>query len=619
MLSTLLPLFSTALFYGLYYLISTFKFDVQIAPSAVPFDFLLQLCVAYILYALSKRLWIFLVIQALVMGLLYVGNAVKIAFFGGPIMPDDVFALRSLLLILEGWRFFAAAVPLAAIAGLLLFNFTMRHWSAYLASVVAILLGITIIYKPNMLLEPLDKHIGNSVWDQRSNYLWRGATLYLLQEGTRHFAMADVPPDMDVAQRAAENLLGAIPKPVESGKPFTPRNIHIILLESFWDPNGLKKAHYKQNPLAPDFRKLWKSADYSHAMDPVFGGYTANSDFEVLCGFPVTKDNVKFERQLLNDVPCLPHILAENGYRTVVSHPNVPVFWNRVNAYRRMGFQTYWSINDFVLDDMNREFLSDVSLYRQVMEKISDSLDKKQPILDYIVTYFGHWNYPLSESRPNKVSSPSSVEEVSSYANTVYYKSRELMTFIDQLRKRDPDSIIVFFGDHLPFLGENFAGYVDSGVLAANRSDFTPDMFKFYVSTPMIIIDGQRGPIKFGSLPLYQVPKLLLNLVNFNEPTIMDYVTPLPGMRVRPLPGLHFNLLADGKIDLCAEPHHSEACALSSRWLQDVSVVGNDLFIGRQFTRPKHPPIESVKPASGEMAPIQAGDSQGQTSLFSMP
>ena len=127
------------------------------------------------------------------------------------------------------------------------------------------------------------------------------------------------------------------------------------------------------------------------------------------------------------------------------------------------------------------------------------------------------------------------------------------------------------------------------------------------------------GPIKFGSLPLYQVPKLLLNLVNFNEPTIMDYVTPLPDLRVRPLPGLHFNLLADGKIDLCAEPHHSEACALSCRWLQDVSVVGNDLFIGRQFTRPKHPPAESVKPSSDEIAPVQAGDSKGQPSLFSMP
>jgi len=105
----------------------------------------------------------------------------------------------------------------------------------------------------------------------------------------------------------------------------------------------------------------------------------------------------------------------------------------------------------------------------------------------------------------------------------------------------------VAFGDHLPFLGENFAGYVDSGVLPPNRSDFTPDMFKFYVSTPMIIIDGKNGPIKFGSLPLYQVPKLLLNLLNYNEPTIMDYVTPLPDIRVRPLPACILIYLKMGK------------------------------------------------------------------------
>jgi hypothetical protein len=270
------------------------------------------------------------------------------------------------------------------------------------------------------------------------------------------------------------------------------------------------------------------------------------------------------------------------------------VFWNRVNAYRHLGFQTYWSIQDFVLDDMNREFLSDASLYRQVIEKISGTLDAKQPILDYIVTYFGHWNYPLSESRPVKISSRSKVEEVSSYANTIYYKSRELMGFLDQLRQRDPDGIIVAFGDHLPFLGENFAGYVDSGVLSPNRSEFTPAMFKFYVSTPMIIIDGKNGPVKSGNIALYQVPKLLLDLLNYNEPSIMDYVSPPPGMRIRPLPGLHFDLLKDGKVDVCKEPPYSEACQKSVRWLQDISVVSNDLFIGRQFTRPKHVTEEQI-------------------------
>ncbi len=291
MLFNVLPIFSTALFYLLYYLISTFKFDVQIDASAIFFDFLLQLIVAFILFSLSKRVWIFLVIQALVMGVLYVGNAVKISFFGGPIMPDDIYALRSLLLILEGWRFFAAAIPLAAIASLLLFNFTMRQRSAYLASLTAILLGMTLVYKPMMVLDPLDKRMWYSVWDQRSNYLSRGATFYSLQEGARYFAIADTPPGIDEAQQAAEHLLSATPKPTADSKPFTPRNIHIVLLESFWDANELKKAHYKQNPLAPDFSKLWKSAGYTHALVPVFGGYTANSEFEVLCGFPVTKDH----------------------------------------------------------------------------------------------------------------------------------------------------------------------------------------------------------------------------------------------------------------------------------------------------------------------------------------
>ncbi|MCX7098409.1 MAG: LTA synthase family protein [Methylococcales bacterium] len=609
MLKKLFPLFSTTLFYLLYYLISTFKFDVQIDLSAIFYDFLLQLIIGYCLFALSKRVWIFLIIQALVMGLLYVGNAVKIAFFGGPIMPDDVFALRSLLLILNGWQFFAAAIPLAAIASLLLYNFSMRHWSAYLASLVLLLTGITVVYKPVVIFGAQDKSMGYLTWDQRTNYLRRGATLYSLQEVARFFATADRPPDQDAVQMAAERLLSAVPvaDPQIVPKPFTPRNVHIVLLESFWDPGELKKAGYNQPPLAPEFRKLWKSAGYSHALDPVFGGYTANSEFEVLCGFPVTKDTVKFERQLLNDVPCLPHLLADEGYRTVISHPNVPVFWNRVNAYRNVGFQTYWSIQDFVQDDMNREFLADSSLYRQVLEKISGSLMAKQPIVDYIVTYFGHWNYPLSASRPNKINSRSKVDEVSSYANTVYYKSREFMGFLEQLRQRDPDGIIVAFGDHLPFLGENFAGYVDSGMLTPSRSDFTPAMFKFYVSTPLIIIDGKNGPLNVGSMPLYQVPKLLLKLLHYNGTSIMDYVTPLPDMRIRPLPGLHFTVSDAGKTELCKEPPYSDDCQKSAQWINDVSVVSNDLFIGRQYTRPKQMPKQVIAPAAVAEPPPAEG------------
>jgi phosphoglycerol transferase MdoB-like AlkP superfamily enzyme len=581
----LLPSLSTVLFYGVYYFIGSQYFDVQIRPGAVPFDLTLLLIFSYLVYALSRRVWLFVVFQGLFMALLYVGNAVKISYFGGPIMPDDVFALRALLLVLEGWHFFAAAVPLAAIFALLLFNISLRQWSAQLAGMLLLLLGMTLVMKPEVIVRALDYKFGNSVWDQRSNFVHRGAMLNLLQEGARFFADARVAPDRDIAMTAATNLLQHAQADTTTRGAFIPRNIHIILLESFWDPMLLKKAGYNQDPLVPAFRKLWKQTGYSHTMSPVFGGYTANAEFEVLCGFPVTEDSVKFERQLRNDVPCLPQLLATNGYHTLASHPNVPVFWNRVNAYRRIGFQTYWAKDDFLLDDMNRDFLSDASLYRQVLQKISGYLDHKQPILNYIVTYFGHWNYPLSVSRPSRITSTSEVEEVASYANTVYYKSLELMTFLDQLQARDPESIIVVFGDHLPFMGENFAGYFDSEMLAAKRSDFTAEMFRFYATTPLIIINGRQGPVKTGDIAMYEIPDLLLDMLNLNGSTIMDYTQAPEGMKIRPLPGLHVDLLKDGSIEVCKEPPFSPTCQFSSDWLRNVRTIDDDLFIGRQFSR----------------------------------
>jgi len=586
LLRAALPVLTTALFYALYYLVSAWQFAVRIEPAAVPFDYLLQLVIAYLLLALSRRLWAFVLLQGLLMGLLYVGNALKIAFFGGPIVPDDGYALRSLLLILDGWQFYAAAVPLAAIAALLLFNVRPRHWSGYVSGLVVILFGTTLVQRPASIVLPLDRYFGNSVWDQRSNYLSRGATLYSLQESARYFAAVDAPPEREQALRAALELLGAADaRPASVPAPVQPRNVHIVLLESFWDPALLAGADYNQDPMASEFRALWQLAGHSRALSPVFGGYTANAEFEILCGFPVLENGVKFERRLLNEVPCLPELLARRGYRTVVSHPNVPVFWNRMNAYRRLGFQSYWSQQDFVLDDMNREFLGDASLYRQVLEKITPALESGQPLLNYILTYLGHWNYPLNASRPPRISTPSAVREVGDYANTVYYQSRELMAFLEELRARDPNAIILLCGDHLPFLGNNFAGYVDSGVLSAKRSQFSADMLRFSVATPMIVIDGRQGPLTLGDLPMYRLPAVLLELLGVTEPTIMDYTRAPPGMQVRPLPGLHFNLLDDGSIELCREPPFPESCGTSARWLEQVRTVDDDLFIGEQFTQ----------------------------------
>ncbi len=164
---------------------------------------------------------------------------------------------------------------------------------------------------------------------------------------------------------------------------------------------------------------LWREAGFSRALSPAFGGQTANAEFEVLCGFPVDDTVVRFESGLDNPVPCLPHILREAGYRTVASHPNKPDFWNRENAYARLGFETFWSRDDFDLSDRNGRILSDRALHAQVDGKVKASTDTR-PVFDYIVTFDGHWPYRRGAQRPKRVHSNSQVREVGAYANTLY-------------------------------------------------------------------------------------------------------------------------------------------------------------------------------------------------------
>ncbi len=530
-------------------------------------------------------------LQWLMIAILYVGNAAKLAFFGGPMVPDDVFALRSLLLILSGWQLVLVAGSLAGLVGLLFFNFHFKRGRAWLVLGLFLSLGLILSHYPSPIVAALDKRVGNSVWDQRANYVQKGATLYSIQEIARFFRDVEQTPNRQKAVTAASALLARTSINVSSAAQ-KPRNVYVILLESFWDPLLLKDIHFNQDPLGPAFRKLWQDTGHSTIMSPVFGGYTANAEFEALCGFPVVHDDVKFERRMINAAPCLPAVLEKHDFDTVVSHPNVPAFWNRTNAYRRMGFKTYWSIKDFKLDDMNRGFLSDASLYRQVLEKSAQRKKPTKPVFNYIITYFGHWAgsslYPRNESRPQVIHclEECKTPEIESYANAAHYKAKELLAFIDDLRVSDPDALIVAFGDHLPFLGGNFQGYVEGGTLTGVRDQFTPEMFLTYVSTPLIVIDGKRGPVDLGHLPLYQLPGRILELLGIDEPTIMSYAESKSGAGVRPLWGVHFINEGSGRVEMCKDTEQSATCEASTAWMDQLLTVGIDIFQGKQYSLP---------------------------------
>ena len=154
------------------------------------------------------------------------------------------------------------------------------------------------------------------------------------------------------------------------------------------------------------------------------------------------------------------------------------------------------------------------------------------------------------------------------------------------LREEDPDALIVAFGDHLPFLDPNYGVYTEAFGLPADRKDFSGAQFERLVSTPLIVIDGERGPIDVGKVPLYRLPSLIMSLLGADGRTACSHGRANPDGRLyRPVYGMHFEVPTDGVGEPIACPPEAPepGCEGGMAWLARTRALIGDTFTGEQF------------------------------------
>lgn len=580
------PVLTATLLYGVGAAVSAAVFGVMLKPSAILLDLLLFNFIAILLFASARRRWICGLLLALLVAVFLIGSAAKIALLGRPIMPEDVHSVTALVRIMGPMGWVIVALPLALTTLLLVGNLRFRDRKACAALTVLCLAPVAVIPMASSALRFADNLFGNASWDQRVNFTDRGPTLHILRETLRAYVMIQPPPSeaevtaaLDRLQGAStafsENLHASAATPVTFGNA-RPRNVHILLLESFWDPTPLLDP--AKPILDPRFYALWDETGRSTALSPTFSGGTANAEFEVLCGFPIDSWAVKYELGF-NEAPCLPKLLAEQGYRTIASHPNDAGFWNRSGAYPRLGFETFWSKPDFQPDEMISWMLSDRSLYRQIADKIAAE-SEPAPVLNFVVTLYGHWTYDMVPERPAVVPIDPEQTELGQFATAMHYKSIELMDEIERLREADPDALIIAFGDHLPNLGYNWGGYKNHGFFKGGWGDFSAEMYLKSRETPLIVIDGVNGPLQLGRQPLYRLNELVRTRLGLDAPSIASLLPPPDNMIVRPVPDSILGIDAMTGPFLCKPEQRDQACVVAAEWVADVKLVAHDIFDG---------------------------------------
>jgi phosphoglycerol transferase MdoB-like AlkP superfamily enzyme len=575
------PAAAAALLLVFSFIIGNF-FQIALYTQGYVTDFLAAALVGWWLYALLRPWWLYLLVQTLVTGLLYMSNAYKLLYFDAPVLPADLMALPVLLEQIAGWRFVLMVSPLL----LLTFAFLAGlrwHWrTPAILLAGALLVGGTARLAPESVRSGLDQLYGYNAFGPSYNFFERGPYVYLLNEYARGLAVAGRTPSRAEVMQALGRT--GLRPPLEPPTPGANRNVYLIMMETLWDASLLQGAHYDRDPLAPAFRRLYDQAGRSQALVPVFGGGTPNSEFEALCGAPAFDSGIVFVTSLRRPMLCLPRLLAQAGYRTYAASADPYGLWNRGDAFSFIGFQRFYDADNFDPSDRNGEFMADAELFQQV-----DALLQKEahpgPRFLFISTDSGHYPFGLNAAkRPALIASDYPDPLVTAYANAVYYDTAELADYIGRLRTRDPDALIAAFGDHLPVLDNSFGAYAKSKLFSGHEEDFDAAMLEAHQATPLLVIDGRRGPVKLGHLSLFELPRLLLGLLGMGQRTELDVFTPPVGLHPRLRDGRLLSVPDQGQAQVCTPAFRGEACRRLQAWYADMPLLRADILTGSDYT-----------------------------------
>ena len=131
----------------------------------------------------------------------------------------------------------------------------------------------------------------------------------------------------------------AVPAAGEDGM-IRPVNVIVIMNESLSDLSVLPGVESNTDAM-PFLRSLTENTIKGYAYSSVFGGTTANSEYEFLTGNTTAflpAGTVPYQMYVSSGDPTLVGQMAALGYRTVAAHPYRSSGWSRPSVYQDFGF-----------------------------------------------------------------------------------------------------------------------------------------------------------------------------------------------------------------------------------------------------------------------------------------
>lgn len=411
-------------------------------------------------------------------------NHYLISFRGRTLFPGDFLTLRTAANVAGNYDYRPDSMQWLTIgifaAVLVLLSFLPREekrpfdWRGFAPAAAGTAVFLAVFFGTGWVeglgIEP-------SMWTTRGNGLVLNFTVCL------KYMKVEKPDSYSqetLAALAGENPSDTADAAASADGGTRPVNVIVIMNESLSDLSVLPGVESNMDAM-PFLRSLTENTVKGYAYSSVFGGTTANSEYEFLTGNTTAflpAGTVPYQMYVSDGDPSLVSQMEALGYTTIAAHPYRSSGWNRPTVYADYGFDEVYFESDFqdrayMRGDERTGYVTDRCDYENLIRWYEEK-EEGQPLFLFNVTMQNHSAYQMAWTNlPKEVWLTGELENrfqtVNQYLSLVYQSDQAFEDLINYFSQVEEPTMILLFGDHQPQVATNF--YTD--VLGTNPDTAT--------------------------------------------------------------------------------------------------------------------------------------------------
>ncbi len=478
------------------------NFKVHIcAPWIILLNILPIFLIMSFIYFIFNRIWVAFLSNGLLMTILLTVNDYKIFFRDEPLKPADLGLIRETAGIMENYRLeirWGVFIPVIILIALIFIVFKFVHEKKVntLTRIIGLVL-VPVIFAGAYMAFYHNDRVGEYAEVLAEEYYEvdrsekQGYMFYFLS----NFSKAEYKMPKGYTDETANEILSSYEDEENEKKV----NVIAIMSEAFADLSKAENLEFEDdfNPLK-NIQELRKESMWGNIIVNGFGGGTSYTEFEFLTGAsPYLIDSAMpemYKTYINSPTYSLAQAFADMGYNTEGMHPGHAWFYNRKNVYLHMGFKRFVSDNVIDTKELSKtNYYVDDAETGKIIKEMYETHKKENPDTPYFhftVTLQNHGPYMDYETeRGTVLKRPEGLSDELYYTLNNYFlglSDADAMLFdlTEYFNEKDEPVVIVFFGDHLPYIDAENEGF---DAIGYDISPETVEGLKRHYSTPYII------------------------------------------------------------------------------------------------------------------------------------